>query len=78
MSRKTQTGSTAAPTAQGKPRAAPEAFYTINEVAELLGVSSRTVHRWIEQKVLVVHRFGAVVRVADTDFEAFIAVRRDI
>jgi excisionase family DNA binding protein len=67
----------AASNAQGKSRT-PEAFYTINEIAELLGVSARTVHRWIEQKLLVVHRFGTSVRVADSDFKAFISVHREI
>ena len=53
-------------------------FLTITEVAEIIEVSTRTVRRWIEQKQLVAHYFGAAVRVADTDLKSFIAHHRRV
>jgi excisionase family DNA binding protein len=52
-------------------------FFTIAEVAERLSVSTRTIRRWIEAGDLVVHRPGSVVRIAEGDFRAFLAVPRD-
>jgi excisionase family DNA binding protein len=52
-------------------------FYTVGQVAEALGVSTRTVRRWIAKGVLSVHRFDGVVRIADRDFLAFLAVHRE-
>jgi excisionase family DNA binding protein len=51
-------------------------FFTIAQVAELLEVSTRTVRRWIDTGVLVTHRFGGVVRVAEHDLRAFLAQHR--
>lgn len=51
-------------------------FYTIAEVADFLGVSTRTVRRWIEYKKLVAHYFGTTVRVAKSDLTAVIAAHR--
>jgi len=36
-----------------------------------MGVSTRTVRRWIKRGELVEHRFGSAVRVADRDLLAF-------
>jgi excisionase family DNA binding protein len=54
------------------------AFYTVNEVADMLAVSSRTVRRWITIGQLVTHVFGGAVRIAETDLKAFIATHRDV
>jgi excisionase family DNA binding protein len=51
-------------------------FFIVKQVAEALGVSSRTVWRWIKNDELAVHRFGVVVRVAEADLKAFLAVHR--
>ena len=51
-------------------------FFTIAEVAERLDVATRTVRRWIEFDDFVVHRIGGVVRIAEDDLRAFLAVRR--
>lgn len=51
-------------------------FYTIAEVAELAGVSTRTVRRWIKNKQLVAHHFGAAVRIAESDLKAYFARHR--
>jgi excisionase family DNA binding protein len=52
-------------------------FLAIPEVAEQLGVSTRTVRRWIENLELIAHRFGHAVRISERDLRAFIAMHRD-
>ena len=49
---------------------------TVNEVAELLQVSSKTVRRWIERQELHTHRLGRQLRVAEEDLAAFLGQRR--
>jgi excisionase family DNA binding protein len=56
---------------------APAKFYTVAQVAEMLAVSVRTVHRWIERGELPVHRLGGAVRISETDFKVFVALHRD-
>jgi len=51
-------------------------LHTIKTVAEALDVSSRTVRRWIENGDLAVHRVDSVVRVAEDDLRAFLALHR--
>ncbi len=55
----------------------PRKFYTIEQIADFLVVSTRTVRRWIRDKVLVAHRFNGLVRISEADFAAFLATRRD-
>ena len=55
----------------------PLRFFTVAEVAERLHVSTRTVRRWIENFELVTHRFGSAVRIAESDFKAFLAIHRE-
>ena len=63
--------------ARRAPRALPS-FCTIGQVAEALGVSTRTVRRWIANGALAVQRFdGAVVRIAERDLLGFLAVHRE-
>jgi excisionase family DNA binding protein len=52
-------------------------FYSISEVAELVGVVTRTVRRWIEDELLVAYRIGRVLRIAEADLQAFLAAHRD-
>jgi excisionase family DNA binding protein len=52
-------------------------FFAIAEIAERLRVSGRTVRRWIEAGDLVVHRVGGIVRIADADLRAFLALHRE-
>ena len=52
-------------------------FFTIAEVAEHLHVSGRTVRRWIEAGTLVAHRVGGIVRIAEADLRAFLALHRE-
>ncbi len=52
-------------------------FHSIKAVAESLDVSIRTVRRWIANRDLAVHRVDGVVRMADGDLRAFLALHRD-
>jgi excisionase family DNA binding protein len=52
-------------------------FFTIAEVAARLRVSIRTIRRWIESGDLIAHRRGGIVRVAESDLRAFLAMHRE-
>lgn len=52
-------------------------YYAIKAVAEALDVSSRTIRRWIANGDLVVHRVDGVVRIAEGDLRAFLALHRE-
>jgi excisionase family DNA binding protein len=52
-------------------------FFSIADVAEWLGVSGRTVRRWIKSGVLVAHRIRGVVRIAEHDLRKFLDAHRD-
>jgi excisionase family DNA binding protein len=47
-------------------------FFSVSEVATQLGVSTKTVRRWIEREELHVHHLGRQLRVSDEDLSAFI------
>jgi excisionase family DNA binding protein len=49
---------------------------TIDETAELLAVSRRTVRRLIDSGALPVHRLGRSVRISDDDIAALLAATR--
>ena len=51
-------------------------FFTIEQIAELMEVSTRTVRRWIEKKLLVPHYINGLVRISEPDFQAFLAAHR--
>jgi excisionase family DNA binding protein len=51
-------------------------FYTIQEIADLLGISVRTVHRWTSRRELAAYKIGGVLRVSDDDLRAFLALHR--
>ncbi|AZN73378.1 DNA-binding protein [Georhizobium profundi] len=51
-------------------------FYTIEDTAELLKVSDRTVRRWIKAKMLPAFKVGSQVRIPRADLEAFLQARR--
>lgn len=52
-------------------------YYAIKTVAEALDVSARTIRRWIANGDLTVHRVDGVVRIAEGDLRAFLAVHRE-
>ena len=53
-----------------------DCMYSVNDVSKIIGVSTRTVRRWIEQELIAIHRFGGQIRIAEADLQAFIASRR--
>jgi excisionase family DNA binding protein len=52
-------------------------FYTIEQIANFIEVSTRTVRRWIQEGLLVAHRINGLVRISEADFQAFLATHRD-
>jgi excisionase family DNA binding protein len=52
-------------------------FYTIEQIAESLEASTRSVRRWIANGLLIAHRINGVVRISEADFQAFLAAHRD-
>jgi excisionase family DNA binding protein len=65
-----------APTARRATGAIPK-FFSIAQVAELLEVSTKTVRRWIDQRLLAAHRVGGLVRIAEHDLRVFLTQHRD-
>ena len=64
----------------GRPPGPPQPFVrlrTIDETAEILNVSSRTVRRLIDSGALAVYRIGRSVRVSDLDIAQLMAASRD-
>lgn len=51
---------------------------TINETAEILNTSSRTVRRFIDSGALPVHRIGRPVRISESDLATFLAATHNI
>jgi excisionase family DNA binding protein len=47
-------------------------FYTVAQISTLLGVSTRSVRRWIADGELLAHKFRRQVRVAEIDLLAFV------
>ena len=52
-------------------------FYTIQQIADFMEASTRTVRRWIENKLLVAHKIDGLVRISEADFQLFLAAHRD-
>ncbi len=53
-------------------------FLSVSEVAFILGVSTRQVHRWIERGLLPAVRVGRLVRIREEDLNAFIQRHRTV
>jgi excisionase family DNA binding protein len=47
-------------------------LHTVDEFADLLGVSPRTVQRLIKSRALPAYRIGRLVRISDADAKAFL------
>jgi excisionase family DNA binding protein len=52
-------------------------FRSVEWVADVLDVSTRTVFRWIKSGQLKAHKFGAIVRIADDDLRGFYERHRE-
>ena len=53
------------------------ALMTIDQTAEVLQVSTKTICRWIKSGDLVAHRFGRQWRISKSDLHTFIRMRRE-
>jgi excisionase family DNA binding protein len=54
----------------------PDFFFFVDEIAERLKVSTKTVRRWIERGDLHVHHLGRQLRVSEDDLMLFLQKRR--
>ena len=55
----------------------PTKFYTIEQIANCVEASTRTVRRWIDEGLLIAHKINGLVRISEPDFQAFLAAHRD-
>jgi excisionase family DNA binding protein len=46
---------------------------SVKQAADIIGVSTRTVRRWIAAQELPFHRLGRQIRLAEHDLAAFLA-----
>ena len=60
-----------ASTSQAQPR-----FLTLQQVADILAVSDKTVRRLIDRGDLPRHKVGRQVRISERDFRDFVALKR--
>jgi excisionase family DNA binding protein len=51
-------------------------LFSVSDTAQHLGVSARTVRRWIDEESLSIHRLGRQIRIAEPDLASFIRQRR--
>jgi excisionase family DNA binding protein len=49
---------------------------SVKQAADIVGVSTRTIRRWIDAKELPFHRLGRQIRIAEDDLTAFLAKNR--
>jgi len=50
---------------------APTKFYTIEQIADCVEASTRSVRRWIDEGLLIAHKINGLVRISEADFQAF-------
>ena len=51
-------------------------MHKVSHIAERTNLSAREIRRQIAKGNLIVHRFGRAIRISETDFQRFIAARR--
>ena len=54
----------------------PDRLFSIPQAADQLGISEKSVRRAIQRGELVAHRIGRLLRIAEEDLAAFVAMRR--
>jgi excisionase family DNA binding protein len=52
-------------------------FYTIEQIADCVEASTRSVRRWIDEGLLIAHKINGLLRISEADFQAFLAAHRD-
>jgi excisionase family DNA binding protein len=55
----------------------PTKFYTIQQIADCVESSTRSVRRWIDEGLLIAHKINGLVRISEADLQAFLAAHRD-
>ena len=50
-------------------------FLSPNDIADALTLSPKTVRRWISDEALPAHRIGGLLRVRESDLQAFLDQR---
>jgi len=58
------------------PTRRPSRLLSVPETADQLGISEKSVRRAVTRGDLVAHRIGRLLRIAEDDLAAFVAVRR--
>jgi len=53
------------------------AFYTINEVAEMLDLSPVTIARWCNSGAIPAYRLGRKWKISKTEFDAWLQERKN-
>lgn len=59
------------------PSPKPTTYFSMDEIAEALGVHVKTVRRRIADGSLRAHRIGRQIRISADDFRAFTALQRE-
>jgi excisionase family DNA binding protein len=55
-----------------------DGMMSVQDVADRLRVSDRSVRRWIHENLLQAHRFGRAVRISEADFMEFVSDARSM
>jgi len=53
------------------------ALLTLDQTAQHLQVSTKTIRRWIKSGDLIAHRLGRQFRISEADLQIFIRTRRE-
>jgi excisionase family DNA binding protein len=59
-----------------KPVSVLQRFYNVKEIAQQIGVSTKTIRRWFERGELHFHRLGRQLRVTEEDLLTSLAKHR--
>lgn len=51
-------------------------FYTIRNIAQALGVCTKTIRNWIDRRELRAYRAGRQIRISEADFQSFLDQRQ--
>lgn len=73
--RNSEPASPAIPVPRGRARL-PDRLFSISQAADQLGISEKGVRRAIGRGDLAAHRIGRLLRIADEDLAAFVAMHR--
>ncbi len=52
--------------------ATPEPWYSVEEIAEHLGISKETVYRWLDRRVIPAHRLGKLWKFKPTEVDGWV------